>query len=605
MIFPARKPSRELLPVRMVSHSVKSLFRGVFVLLLVGPALAVPTRTLYVKSANTALGSGDFFGKAIAVSGDTVVIGAPGDNSSSSAVNGAVNENALKAGAAYVYVRSGNSWVQQAYLKSTSTAAGDRFGSSVAISGDTLVIGAPEKAGSNGAKPKAGAAFVFVRNGSSWTQQAALTSSSMLSYGQYGQAVAISGDTVLVGQDSTYPSEANFADVYLRTGSVWNRQTTLQVAIVPNENGFGRSLALDGDTAIIGAWAEDGPLSSGLRPPGEGAAYVFVRSGATWTQQARLKASNPGALDYFGWSVAISGETLVVGAYSENGGGTGVNPVSTEDGLNAGAAYVFTRSDTVWSEQAYLKASNTGANDEFGRSVAIAGDRIVVGAPTEDSSGVGIGPASNESSSDAGASYVFVRTGVDWDLQAFLKSSNRNPGNAFGGDAFGGAVAVSDTAILVGAIGEDGGGTGINSNPASPVAVESSGAVYVFDNLPALVTAPEISVKVAGKAELVDGSGSVNLGSVAVGKASVAKLFTIKNIGNADLKLLGLTKDGPRAAEVIVSGFTVKTIAPGKTFSFKVSLKPQGKGTRKAAIHLKNSDASEKLFDINLTGTGL
>lgn len=590
----------------VISRVSKSL---VFPILTLLPAIAsaaplVPTRTLYLKSANTALGSGDFFGRAIAISGDTVVIGASGDNSSSTGVNGAVNENALKAGAAYIYIRSGNTWVQQAYLKASNTAAGDRFGSAVAISGNTVVIGAPEKVGSSSAVPKAGAAFVFVRTGTSWTQQAVLTSSNPLSYGQYGQAVAVSGDTVLVGQDSAYPAEPNFADVYLRAGVVWGRQTTLQVASVPNETGFGRALALEGDTAVVGAWAEDGPLVSGYRPPGEGAAYVFTRIGATWSQQARLKASNPGALDYFGWSVAISGESLVVGAYSENGGGTGANPPSSETGLNAGAAYVFARSGTSWSEQAYLKAANTGADDEFGRSVAIAGDRVIVGAPLEDSSSVGINPVANESTVDAGAAYVYTRTGVDWSYQAFLKSSNRNAANAFGGDAFGGGVAVSDTCIAVGAIGEDGGGTGVNSNPLSTVAVESSGATYFFDNLAPLFTSPEIVVELAGKGSLVDGSSSVNFGKVVVGKTGIIQRLTLKNTGNAALKLSSLTKDGARSAEYTVSGFTAKTLAPGAKLSINVSFKPKGKGPRLAALHFKNNDANENPFDIKLTGTG-
>ncbi len=564
----------------------------------------LPTRTLYLKSVNTALGSGDFFGRATAISGDTVVIGASGDNSSTPGVNAAVNENALKAGAAYVYVRSGNTWVQQAFLKASNTAAGDRFGSAVAISGDTIVIGAPEKADPNGPVSKAGAAYVFVRNGGNWTQQAVFTSSSQISFGQYGQAVAVSGDTVLVGQDSSFPAEPNFADVYVRTGNTWARETTLQVATVPNENGFGRSLALEGNTAVIGAWAESGPLVNGLRPSGEGAAYVFTRTGSTWTQQAQLKASNPGALDYFGWSVAISGESVVVGAYSENGGGLGVNPPSDEFGLNAGAAYVFTRNGSAWSQQAYLKASNTDADDEFGRAVAIMGDRIVVGAPLEDSSSVGINPAGNQSATDPGAAYVFTREGAFWSVQAFLKSSNRNPANVSGGDGFGGAVAVSEATILVGAIGEDGGGTGLNSNPSSFVPVESSGAAYFFDNLPALVTVPEISVELAGKGSLIDGSGSVSFGTVAKGKSSTSKRFTIRNTGNANLSLTGLTKSGKNASEFTVSGFTSKTLAADKTLSFSIVFKPKVKGARKAAVQIKSNDANEAVFDINLSGTG-
>ena len=175
---------------------------------------------------------------------------------------------------------------------------------------------------------------------------------------------------------------------------------------------FGRSVAASGDTVVIGAYGEDN---------NSGAAYVFVRSGSTWSQQAYLKASNVGASDQFGFSVAVDGNTIVVGAWAEDSNTTGVDSTPNESATNSGAAYVFVRNGTTWTQQAYLKASNTGANDQFGLSVALSGETVVVGAYGEDSSTTGINSTPNDNMSvdgDPGAAYVFVRSGTTWTQQA-------------------------------------------------------------------------------------------------------------------------------------------------------------------------------------------
>ena len=171
-------------------------------------------------------------------------------------------------------------------------------------------------------------------------------------------------------------------------------------------------MAVSGDTVVVGAYFEDSS-GTGVNPAsndsagGAGAAYVFVRSETTWSPQAYLKASNTGAGDNFGYSVAVSGDTAVVGALWEDGSGTDVNPASNELAGDAGAAYVFVRNGTTWSPPAYLKASNTGVGDTFGWAVAVSGDTVVLGAPFENGSGTGVNPASDESATDAGAAYVF------------------------------------------------------------------------------------------------------------------------------------------------------------------------------------------------------
>ena len=210
-----------------------------------------------------------------------------------------------------------------------------------------------------------------------------------------------------------------------------------------------------------------------------------MRSGTTWSQQAYLKASNTGAGDFFGYSVAVAGDTVAVGAYGEDSNATGVNGNQADNNAtNAGAAYVFVRSGTNWNQQAYLKASNTEANDQFGNAVAVAGDTVVVGANGEDSNATGInGNQSDNSATNAGAAYVFVRSGATWSQQAYLKASNTGANDEFGAYA----VAVVGDTVVVGANMEDSNATGINGNQADNSTIDS-GAAYIFYTPPIVVT---------------------------------------------------------------------------------------------------------------------
>jgi hypothetical protein len=400
----------------------------------------------YLKASNT--GANDWFALSVAVSGDTVVVGAPSEASNATGVNGNEADNSVRdAGAAYVFVRSGTDWTQQAYLKASNTDVGDFFGGSVAVSGNTMVVGAfredSNATGANGNQGNngflggdSGAAYVFVRSGKDWSQQAYLKASNTGQHDFFGESVAVSGDTVVVG--ASYEAS----------------------------NG----------TGVNGNQADNSASSAG-------AAYVFVRSGTGWTQQAYLKASNAGATDFFGESVSVSGDTVVVGAREEASNATGVNGRQGNNrALSAGAAYVFVRSGTDWTQQAYLKASNTGVGDRFGGSVAVSGDTVVVGAPFEYSNATGVnapptggtGTQADNSAGDSGAAYVFVRSGTDWTQQAFLKASNTGAN-----DRFGGAVAVSGDTVVVGGAGEGSNASGVNGNQANN-SFSDAGAAYLF-----------------------------------------------------------------------------------------------------------------------------
>ena len=500
----------------------------------------------YIKASNTGgpltgeLG-GDNFGWSVASSGDTMVIGAPGEDSNATGVNGKqTNNSARDSGAAYVLVRDGTNWVQQAYLKASNTGGNDVFGFSVAISGDTVAVGARWESSnatgvngnqSNNSASAAGAVYVFVRSGTNWMQQAYLKASNTGASDIFGRSMAISGDTMVISaaledsnatgvngnQTNNSATDSGAAYVFVHDGTNWVQQAYLKASNTGAVDWFGFSVALSGDTIVIGATQEDSNATgingnqTNNSATDSGAAYVFVRDGTNWMQQAYLKASNTGAGDNFGYSVAISGDTLVVGANLEGSKAAGVNGNQSDNSaLHAGAAYVFVREGTNWSQQAYLKASNPGgldpslgpilgSGDEFGRSVAIFGDTVVVGAANEDGNATGVnGDQSDENAPLAGAAYVFVRSATSWSQQAYLKPSNTRTFDGFFGEIpnsaleFGISVAISGDTVVVGADGDFSNATGVNGDQSNTNAT-FSGAAYVFTGLGA--PAPQLGIE--------------------------------------------------------------------------------------------------------------
>lgn len=464
----------------------------------------------YLKASNTE--ARDFFGRSVAVSGDTVVVGAYGEDSKTTGVNSVPNDDGTAnfSGAAYIFVRKGGTWSQQAYLKASNTGAGDYFGISVAISGDTAVVGAyledsiskgVDSVPVDGGAGDYGAAYVFVRSGDTWSQQAYLKASSAGGNDFFGSSVALSGDTVVVGAPressgttgvdsvpdydlSAYRSGAAF--VFTRSGGTWSQQAYLKASNTGADDFFGYSVTVSGDLLVIGALNEDSktvgvdsvPIDDGTAND-SGAAYVFTRSGGTWSQQAYLKAAHPGAGDSFGASVAASGETVVVGAAGEDSKTVGVDSVPNDDGSanGSGAAYVFTRTEGSWTQEGYLKASNTGASDTFGVSVAVSGETVVVGAYQEDSRSTGVDsvPDDDGTANDSGAAYIFTRSGAKWSQRAYLKASNTGAD-----DQFGLSVAVSGDTVVVGSPQEDSKSTGVDSAPADDGSATNAGAAYLF-----------------------------------------------------------------------------------------------------------------------------
>ncbi len=389
----------------------------------------------YIKAHNT--DSEDWFGGSLALSGDgsRLAVGASQEDSNETGVGGSGTDNsATNSGAVYVFARSGSTWTQEAYVKASNTGAEDRFGASVALSGDAsrLAVGA------NAEDSSVGAAYVFVRNGSAWTQEAYVKASNMGGADHFGLHVALSedGSRLAVG--------------------------------APEE---------DSDETGVGGSGTDNSAT------GSGAVYVFARVESAWSQEAYVKASNTEAGDSFGWALALSadGGSLVVGAYDEDSSETGVGGAGTDNSAErSGAAYVFMRDGTTWSQEAYVKASNADEYDQFGISVSLSSDgsRLAVGANAEDSSESGVGGlGADNSRTGAGATYLFVRADNAWRQEAYVKASN--PGLT---DSFGMAVALSadGTRLAVGAIHEDSNETGAGGSGYGNNGAPNSGAVYVY-----------------------------------------------------------------------------------------------------------------------------
>ena len=373
-------------------------------------ATLLPTATLsaavgYIKASNT--DTGDNFGESISLSDDgtTLAVGAFSENSSASGINGSQSDNSsADSGAVYVYVRSNGAWLQQAYIKASNTDAGDFFGRTVSLSadGNTMAVGATREdssaTGINGnqndnSSAEAGAVYVFTRSDGAWAQQAYIK-----------------------------PSNTGAGDIF----------------------GLSVSLSADGKTLAVVAFNEDSSATgvngnqNDNSSADSGAAYVFVQSGGAWQQQAYIKASNTGAGDNFGraGSLSADGNTLAVGAFNEDSSAVGINGNQADNLIiDAGAVYVFVRSNGSWTQQAYIKASNTGVENYFGLAVSLSvdGNTLAVGATGDDSAATGVnGDQNNSSSSSSGAVYVFDRGNGTWRQQAYIKASNTSAGADFG-----------------------------------------------------------------------------------------------------------------------------------------------------------------------------
>jgi trimeric autotransporter adhesin len=473
---------------------------------------------------------------AVSADGNTLVVGAPEEDSDATGVNGdQASAAAAQSGAAYVFTRdAAGQWSQQAYLKPSNTPAVYFFGAAVALSddGNTLAVGAPYECststGVEGVQGDAvdhngciiaayppeggrGAVYVFTRSGSQWSQQAFVKASNADRGDKFGDAVALSasGDTLAVGawgEGSLFtgvnPPQANnsgdhvgAAYVFTRSNGQWSQEAYVKALNVRHGDHFGVSVALsdDGATLAVGARCEtgkslgvNGDASARYGGGCPGAAYVFARVGAQWSQQAYIKSSNTPVSPEFGSALALSGDgnTLAVGAPSERSTATGIGGDQQADEIHPccyrrGAVYVFARSAAVWSQQAYVKASNTGDYDEFGWAVALSanGNTLAVGAPGEASSAAGIaGDQADDTQESSGAVYLFERNAGSWSQRAYVKAPNTGLADQFGSSVH---LSGDGSTLAVAAPTEDSAATGIGGDQLADSA-PNAGAVYLY-----------------------------------------------------------------------------------------------------------------------------
>jgi len=367
----------------------------------------------------------DSFGKAVALSadGNTALVGNDTDNKT----------GVFVAGAAYVYTRSAAGvWTQQARLQASDIANNAFFGNAVALSADgntALVSISPDGNG----PIKVGAAYVFTRSGNVWTQQQRLQADDTGVGDGFGGTLALSADGNIAfvsagGDDHAAGVDAGSLYVFTRSGGVWTQQQRLQADDAGPGDVFGTvAITPDAGTVLVGAAGDNNSGGSDA-----GSAYVFIRNGATWTQQARIQAADGGAGDNFGFSVALGagGNTALVGAHRDDHAA----------GVDAGSAYVFTRSGTTWTQQQRLQAGDARPDDFFGGRVALSVDGNVALVTAH--------RADDGERSLAGAAYVFTRSGAAWAQQHKLQIHDPTSHDEFGTSA---ALSADGNTALVGA----------------------------------------------------------------------------------------------------------------------------------------------------------
>ncbi|WP_159105402.1 DUF4214 domain-containing protein [Thiorhodococcus drewsii] len=404
----------------------------------------------------------DAFGIAAALDGDVLVVGADEDDGGERDV-----------GAAFVFARQGDVWIQQAKLTPTGGASGDRFGASIGLSGTALVVGVryDDEQGSN-----AGAAYVYEYDDDSrrWRQTAKLLAPDGNSGDLFGSSVAIHGDLAVVGapENNAKGSDSGAAYVFSRNGAgLWGYQDKLTASDGSSYDGFGQAVSIYAETIAVGAPGQE------ANGDDAGAVYVFgTGANGAWTQRAKLLALEGAEDDQFGFAVALFGDRLLVGSPGNDFGGS-----------NAGSADLFTRSSSgLWTQTTRLLAVDSSASDQFGSDVALAGDIAVIGTRYDDDNG-----------SNSGSAYVFQPNGSGvWSQEKKLRAND-----AGSGDELGGAVAVSGSRVLVGALGDD----DLGSN---------AGAAYVFELDTTVRPSQVLTVTKSGTGNVTSSPSGISCGSV-------------------------------------------------------------------------------------------
>ena len=471
----------------------------------------------------------DMFGYSVSNNGDYAIVGA-----------WAKDDSGSESGSAYIFVRDGESWSQQAKLIASDGTAGDHFGGSVSISSDYAIVGADSD---DDHGTESGSAYIFVRDGETWTQQVKLTASDGSGWDYFGLSVSISGDYAIISsfKDDDGGTDAGAAYIFVRDGETWTQQAKLIANDASAGDFFGISVSLNGDYAISGAYKDDDNGSDA------GSVYIFVRDGENWTQQAKLIASDAASFDFFGSSVSISDNDVIVGAWGDDDGGNAT-----------GSAYIFVRNGINWTQQAKLNAADPAANDYFGTRASISNDYAIIGAYEDDDDGSG-----------SGSAYIFVRDSVSWTEHSKLTGSD-----AEADDRFGYSVSISGGYVLSGAYWDDDSGT-------------NSGSVYAYTGyLPTGV----LSIT----------QDSLDFGTASIGETGNVQLI-VKNTGTADLNVTSITIIGVDSLYFRVDT-TSFTLTPGDSQFVDISFTPTDTVSYSALLNIESYGGNTS---VALTGLGI
>ena len=418
----------------------------------------------YIKASNA--DAEDRFGFSIAAAGDELFVGAPWEDGASLDEPG--DNSAANSGAVYGFVRGADGWVQTIYLKPSRVIAGEAFGTSVRLAGDTLFVGAvgqdPLQWWPAGSFPRSstGAVYVFTRSNGTWTQTARLTPSAALSGDIFGWVIASHENTLAVGAPGesagSLPKSGAVYIFQLEAGA-WVEKQRLQPPTAPNGGNFGMALALDAGRLLVGA-----PTDSTREFQG-GTAYVFTQpsAGAPWRLERRLDPATPVAESTYGWRVAMAGDSAMIAA-----------PGLVLSGPQ-GLVHIFDQRSGDWMARDSKAAAFPSDSNLYGGGLALSESVLVVGANGDSSGASGVeADGSRQDAYQSGAVYLYARTNERWELTTYLKASNPDPD-----DQFGVQVASSPAGVFAAAPYEGSAARGVNGDQGSNVALKS-GAVYVF-----------------------------------------------------------------------------------------------------------------------------
>jgi hypothetical protein len=356
------------------------------------------------------------YGTAVDVDGNTAAVAALGSRAGN-----------FPNGAVCVYTRQDANWTLEQCVTDTDEVpnSDDGYGFAIALSGNTLVVGASSDI-TDGVN--AGAAYVYVRDGHTWSLQQKLFASDRVDFAQFGVAVDVLGDTIVVGahQDDDSGFQTGAAYVFRRNGTIWTQEQKLKANDEKPDSAFGLSVSLSGQTIAIGAPGDSSPAALF-----SGAVYAFVNNGAAWEQQAKIKPNNTMANQQFGFTVSVSGDTIVAAAPGEI---IGAPSVEAQNVRSKGAVYILSRTGTSWGHQKRFFERDTNRTGGFAVRAAIDGDTIIVGDPTYDAG-----------ARFTGAVYVFERNGNGWSLKHTLTANDAQFLQAMGF-----AIAISGDTVIAG-----------------------------------------------------------------------------------------------------------------------------------------------------------